>query len=346
MEQTEDGIPVDSAFEQPAESNGFDMQSGHTRIKVVGVGGGGSNAVDSMMDKGLRGVELYVINTDEQALARSKVPTKIQIGRELTLGRGAGGDPALGSRAATDATSEIMKSLRGSDMVFITASLGGGTGTGAAPVIAEIAKSMGILTVAVVSRPFRFEGSQRMRKAEEGLERLRGSVDTCIVVSNDRLLDVVGKKATLGEAFDVSNHVLGMGVSSISDLISAPGLINIDFADVRTIMNDTGGAVFGFGIGKGQNRAAEAVKKACSNPLLDKFSIDGARGILICVTGSPDITLYEVNEATTMVFESAGPDANIIFGAIVDERLKDEVRVTIIATAFDENHPRDESFIQ
>lgn len=310
------------------------------KIKVVGVGGGGTNAVDSMIESGLRGVEFFVVNTDAQALARCKVTHKIQIGRDMTQGRGAGADPAVGQRAAIEAKDEITDALMGSDMVFIAAGLGGGTGTGAAPVVAEIAKSMGILTVAVVTRPFRFEGPQRMRKATEGLDRLREFVDTCIVVSNDRLLEVVGPKATLKEAFHVADNVVCMGVSSISDLISVPGLINVDFADVRTIMNETGGAVMGVGVGKGENRATEAVKKACSSPLLDKIVIDGARGVLICVTGGVDLTLHEVNEATTMVYEAASPEANIIFGAVVDERLQDEVRVTIIATGFDDKHLR------
>jgi cell division protein FtsZ len=309
-------------------------------IKVVGVGGGGTNAVDSMVENGLRGVDFYVVNTDAQALSRSRVPTKIQIGREVTQGRGAGADPNIGAKAAMDARDEITKGLQGADMVFITAGLGGGTGTGAAPVIAEIAKSLGILTVAVVTRPFRFEGPQRMKKANEGLDRLREFVDTCIIVSNDRLLEVVGPKATLKEAFMVANNVLSMGVSSISDLISVPGLINVDFSDVRTIMNETGGAVMGVGIGKGENRATEAVKKACSSPLLDKIVIDGARGVLICVTGGSDMTLFEVNEATTMVYEAASPEANIIFGAVIDERLKDEIRVTIIATGFEDKQLR------
>lgn len=306
------------------------------RIKVIGVGGGGTNAVESMVKSGLRGVEFYVVNTDAQALARSSVASKIQIGNEVTSGRGAGADPNIGAKAAIDHKEEITQALQDADMVFITAGLGGGTGTGAAPVVAEIAKNLGILTVAVVTRPFRFEGPQRMRKANEGLERLREFVDTCIIVSNDRLLEVVGPKATLAEAFNVANNVLAMGVSSISDLIGVPGLINVDFADVRTIMNETGGAVMGVGVGKGENRATEAVKKACSSPLLDKIVIDGARGVLICVTGGADMTLFEVNEATTMVYEAASPDANIIFGAVVDERLKDEIRVTIIATGFED----------
>ncbi len=313
------------------------------RIKVIGVGGGGTNAVESMVKSGLRGVEFFVVNTDAQALARSSVASKIQIGNEVTSGRGAGADPNIGAKAAIDHKEEITSALADADMVFITAGLGGGTGTGAAPVVAEIAKNLGILTVAVVTRPFRFEGPQRMRKANEGLERLREFVDTCIIVSNDRLLEVVGPKATLAEAFTVANNVLAMGVSSISDLIGVPGLINVDFADVRTIMNETGGAVMGVGVGKGENRATEAVKKACSSPLLDKIVIDGARGVLICVTGGSDMTLFEVNEATTMVYEAASPDANIIFGAVVDERLKDEVRVTIIATGFEDKILRGET---
>jgi cell division protein FtsZ len=316
------------------------------RIKVIGVGGGGTNAVESMVKSGLRGVEFFVVNTDAQALARSSVASKIQIGNEVTSGRGAGADPNIGAKAAIDHKEEITQALSDADMVFITAGLGGGTGTGAAPVVAEIAKNLGILTVAVVTRPFRFEGPQRMRKANEGLERLREFVDTCIIVSNDRLLEVVGPKATLAEAFTVANNVLAMGVSSISDLIGVPGLINVDVADVRTIMNETGGAVMGVGVGKGENRATEAVKKACSSPLLDKIVIDGARGVLICVTGGSDMTLFEVNEATTMVYEAASPDANIIFGAVVDERLKDEIRVTIIATGFEDKLLRGDGKIE
>ena len=306
------------------------------RIKVVGVGGGGTNAVDAMVEAGLRNVDFYVVNTDAQALARSKVPQKIQIGSELTNGRGAGADPDVGARAAMSSKDEITQALTGADMVFITAGLGGGTGTGAAPVVAEIAKGMGILTVAVVTRPFKFEGPQRMQKANEGLERLREFVDTCLIVTNDRLLEVVGEKATLKEAFSVANAVLKTGVQSISDLINEAGLINVDFADVRTIMNQKGGAVMGVGNGKGENRATEAVKKACTSPLLDKIVIDGARGVLICVTGGPDMTLFEINEATGIVYEAAAPDANIIFGAVIDDRLKDEIRVTIIATGFED----------
>ncbi|MEI7633767.1 MAG: cell division protein FtsZ [bacterium] len=310
------------------------------KIKVVGVGGGGTNAVDSMVESGLKGVDFFVINTDALALSRSKAQTKIQIGQNITHGRGSGADPAIGEQAAVEAKDVIQENLKGADMIFITAGLGGGTGTGAAPVIAEIARDMGILTVAVVTRPFRFEGPQRMNKANQGLDRLRQFVDTCIIVSNDRLIEVVGPKTPLKEAFSVANNVLTMGVQSINDLISVPGLINVDFADVRTIMNETGGAVMGVGVGKGENRATEAVKKACASPLLDKIVIDGARGVLICVTGGEDMTLNEINEATTMVYEAASPDANIIFGAVVDEKLKDEIRVTIIATGLEDKHLR------
>ncbi|MDD4278617.1 MAG: cell division protein FtsZ [Candidatus Sumerlaeales bacterium] len=306
------------------------------KIKVFGIGGGGSNAVDSMIDANVQGVEFFVVNTDAQALARSKAPVKLQIGQELTAGRGAGADPHMGEESAREAEDAIREMIQGTDMLFITAGLGGGTGTGAAPVVAEIASSMDILTVAVVTRPFRFEGPQRMRRANEGLERLRQYVDTCLIVSNDKLLEVVDKKASLQEAFEKANEVLRVGLTSISDLISVPGLINVDYSDVHTIMSKTGGAVMGTGEGKGENRAEEAVRKACSSPLLEKVVIDGARGVLICVSGGPDMTLHEVNEATTMVYQAASPDANIIFGAIIDENLRDSMRVTIIATGFED----------
>lgn len=306
------------------------------RIKVFGVGGGGSNAVDSMIDAGVQGVEFFALNTDAQALNRSKAPIKLQIGQDLAAGRGAGADPRIGEESAREAEESIREMIQGADMLFITAGLGGGTGTGAAPIIAEIARSMDILTVAVVTRPFLFEGPQRMRRANEGLERLRQYVDTCLIISNDKLLSVVDKKSSLSDAFEKANEVLRVGLTSISDLISVPGLINVDYADVRTIMSRTGGAVMGTGEGKGENRAAEAVRKACNSPLLERVVIEGARGVLICVAGGPDMTLHEVNEATTMVYQSASPDANIIFGAIIDESLRDTMRVTIIATGFDE----------
>lgn len=313
------------------------------KIKVVGVGGGGCNMIDSMVEMGLEGVEFYAINTDAQALARSRCPNKIQIGQNVTSGLGAGSDPALGERAALDAAEPLKETLAGADMIFITAGLGGGTGTGAAPVISQLAKEMGILTVAIVTKPFRFEGPQRMRRAVAGVEKLREYCDTLIVLGNDRLLEVIGAETTLLDAFHVSNQVLAQAVTSISDLITLPGLINVDFADIRAIMNETGGAVIGIGTGKGEKRAIEAVRKACSSPLLDKIVIDGAKGVLICITGGPDMTLHEINEATTLVYDSADPEANIIFGAVIDERIKDEIRVTIIATGFEESRARDEA---
>ncbi len=307
------------------------------RIKVIGIGGGGCNAVDGMIASGLANVEFHVLNTDAQALMRTRCSNRLQIGAEVTGGLGCGGDPLMGEKAATASKEAIQKILEGTDMVFLAAGLGGGTGTGATPVIAQMAKEKGILTVAIVTRPFHFEGPQRMQKALQGLEKLRQYVDTLIVVSNDRLLEVVGVKATLLEAFALANSVLAQGVQSISDLISRPGLINLDFADVRAIMGERGGAVMGVGVGKGENRAEEAVKKACSSPLLDKIQIDGATGILICINGPADLRLSEINAATTMVYKAADPNANIIFGVVVDEDLSDEVRVTIIATGFAED---------
>lgn len=313
----------------------FDMKDkAGARIKVVGVGGGGSNAIDSMIEKGLKGMEFYVINTDVQALQKSTTPNKIQIGEKLTHGLGTGANPEIGMEAAKESENQIKDTLTNTDMLFLTAGLGGGTGTGATPVVARIARELGVLTVAIVTRPFKFEGSQRAKKADWGLEELRKYVDTLIVISNEKLLEVVGKKATLLEAFDTSNDVLFQGVRSISDLISTPGLINVEFADICAVMGQTGGAVMGVGIGRGENRATEAVKKGCSSPLLDKIVIDGAKGVLICFTGSKDMTLNEIYEATNIVYEAADKDANIIFGAVIDESLKDEIRVTLIATGF------------
>jgi len=310
------------------------------RIKVIGIGGGGCNAVDGMIASGLANVEFHALNTDAQALSRTRCPNRLQIGAEVTAGLGCGGDPLTGEKSAAAAKDQIRLILEGTDMVFLAAGLGGGTGTGATPVIAQMAKEGGILTVAIVTRPFQFEGPQRMQKAQQGIEKLREYVDTLIVVSNDRLLEVVGSKATLLEAFAMANNVLAQGVQSISDLISVPGLINLDFADVRSIMGERGGAVMGVGIGKGENRGEEAVKKACSSPLLDKIEIDGATGVLICVTGPSDLRLSEIGTATTMVYKAADPQANIIFGAVVDPGLTDEVRVTIIATGFAEDLKR------
>jgi cell division protein FtsZ len=308
-----------------------------TRIKVIGVGGGGCNAVTDMIDKGFAGVEFYAVNTDLQALKNCRVANQIQIGDEITHGQGAGANPELGEEAARSAEPQIRSCLDGADMVFITAGMGGGTGTGAAPVIAEFARSMGILCVSIVTKPFTFEGPQRMRRALQGIKRLKDNVDTMIVIMNDKLMETVGPKTPLREAFTVVNGVLAQGIRAISDLISMPGLINVDFRDVRTIMGETGGAVMGVGVGKGENRASEAVKKACHSPLQEKIVIDGARGVLINITGGADITMHEINEATSLVYESADPDANIIFGVVIDEKMKDEMRVTIIATGFSES---------
>lgn len=314
--------------------------AGFARIKVIGVGGGGCNAVDSMFDLGLQNVEFYIINSDLQALKRSKCPNRMQIGAELTKGRGCGASPNLGERCMQDAREEVIELLQGADIVFVTAGLGGGTGTGAAPVVAQVAKELGILTVSVVTKPFKFEGPRRLKAAESGLEKLRDNCDTMIVINNERLLEHVGPKVPMKEAFKVADGVLAQAVSSISDLVATPGLINVDFNDIRTIMGGKGGAVMGVGTGKGENRAAEAVKKATSSPLLDKIVIDGATGVLICITGGPDMTLQEVSEATNLVQESADVDAEIIFGAVIDESMTDQIRVTIIATGFAEDVQR------
>jgi len=307
-----------------------------TRIKVIGVGGGGCNAVDSMVNMGLPGVEFYAVNTDLQALSFSKCPNKIQIGKDIVNGMGAGGDPVRGEQAAVADQDLLQSILEGGDMAFIAACLGGGTGTGAAPVVARLAREMGLLTVAIVTKPFQFEGPQRRNRAQQGIEQLRQYVDSLIVVMNDKLLESVGAKTPLLEAFSMVNQILAQGVQSISDLISMPGLINADFEDVRSVMGATGGAVLGVGLGKGENRAVEAVKKACSATLQEKIVIDGAKRVLISLTGGADMTLHEVNDAASLVFEAADPDANIILSAVIDERLTDEIRVTIMATGFGE----------
>ncbi|MEQ8819094.1 MAG: cell division protein FtsZ [Sumerlaeia bacterium] len=320
-----------------------DDPTGFAKIKVVGVGGGGCNAVDSMFDLGLQNVEFYVVNSDLQALKRTKCPNRIQIGAELTQGRGCGADPNLGAQCMEDARDMMVETLQGADIVFITAGLGGGTGTGAAPVCASIAKEMGILTVSVVTKPFKFEGPRRNKSATGGLDRMRDASDTVIVINNERLLDVVGPKVPMKEAFQTADRVLSQAVSSIADLVATPGLINVDFNDIRTIMGGKGGAVMGVGVGKGESRATEAVRKATSSPLLDKVVIDGATGVLICITGGPDMTLQEVSEATELVQASADPEAEIIFGAVIDESLNDTMRVTLIATGFsDELHRKRE----
>jgi cell division protein FtsZ len=306
------------------------------KIKVIGLGGGGSNAVSRMMASSFTGVEFIVANTDAQALRASPAPVKVQLGAKLTQGLGAGSNPEIGRDAALEDPEAITRLLEGADMVFITAGLGGGTGTGAAPVVASLAKDLGILTVAVVTKPFHFEGRKRMLQAEAGLEALRGVVDTLITIPNQRLLAVVERGTPLVEAFRVADSVLQQAVQGISDLILVPGLINLDFADVRTIMSGMGMAMMGTGVGHGEHRAVEAAQKAVASPLLDDASIDGAKGVLINFTGGPDLGLHEVEEAARIVQEAAHEDANIIFGAVIDPTLQDEVRITVIATGFTE----------
>ncbi|MEG0306953.1 MAG: cell division protein FtsZ [Clostridium sp.] len=313
----------------------FDVQNEDLcKIKVVGCGGGGNNAVNRMIEEGLKNVEFIGINTDKQALVLSKAEFKIQLGDKLTRGLGAGANPEIGRKAAEESKEEIIEALKGSDMVFITCGMGGGTGTGAAPVVAEIAKSMGILTVGVVTKPFPFEGRKRMIHAETGIKSLKESVDTLVTIPNERLLSVVDKKTTLVESFRKADDVLRQGVQGISDLITIPGLINLDFADISTIMVNKGLAHMGVGIGTGDNRAQEAARQAIASPLLET-SIIGATGVLLNVTGGSDLSLLEINEAAQIVQEEADPDANIIFGAVIDESLKDEIRITVIATGFE-----------
>jgi cell division protein FtsZ len=304
-------------------------------IKVVGVGGGGTNAVNRMVDAGLRGVEFIAANTDAQALAMCDADIKLNIGHELTKGLGAGANPDVGHGAAAESRDEIKEALKGADMVFVTAGEGGGTGTGAAPVIAEIAKNeIGALTVGVVTRPFGFEGSQRGRQAEEGIQRLREQVDTLIVIPNEKLLGIVERRTTILEAFREADNVLRQGVQGITDLITIPGLINLDFADVRTIMHDAGTALMGIGSASGETRAVDAAKAAIASPLLEE-SVEGATGILLNMTGGHDLGLFEVNEAAEIVAAAADKESNIIFGAVIDDAMGDDVRVTVIATGFD-----------
>jgi cell division protein FtsZ len=313
----------------------FDMDTDQlAQIKVIGVGGGGSNAVNRMIEFGVKGVEFITVNTDAQALVQARSEHKLQIGDKLTRGLGAGANPEVGKKAAEETREQIMNTLRGADMVFVTAGMGGGTGTGAAPVIAEIAKEVGALTVGVVTRPFTFEGRKRAMQAEQGISALKEKVDTLIVIPNDRLLEIVDKKTPMLEAFREADNVLRQGVQGISDLIAVPGLINLDFADVKSIMTERGSALMGIGIGTGENRASEAAKKAISSPLLET-SIDGARGILMNVRGGVNLSLYEVNEAADIVTSASDPEVNVIFGAVIDESLKDELVVTVIATGFE-----------
>ncbi|OXM15689.1 cell division protein FtsZ [Paenibacillus herberti] len=304
------------------------------QIKVIGVGGGGSNAVNRMIDNGVKGVEFITVNTDAQALHLAKSEHKLQIGDKLTRGLGAGANPDVGKKAAEESRDLVASTLKGADMVFVTAGMGGGTGTGAAPVIAEIARECGALTVGVVTRPFTFEGRKRSNQAELGIEALKEKVDTLIIIPNDRLLEIVDKKTPMLEAFREADNVLRQAVQGISDLIAVPGLINLDFADVKTIMTERGSALMGIGIATGENRAAEAARKAIQSPLLET-SIDGARGVIMNITGGANLSLYEVNEAAEIVIEASDPEVNMIFGAIIDEDLKDEIKVTVIATGFE-----------
>jgi len=306
------------------------------RIKVIGVGGGGNNAVNRMIEAGLRGVDFIAVNTDKQALFLSKANTKIQIGDKLTKGLGAGANPEIGEKAANESRDEIAMAIKDADMVFVTAGMGGGTGTGGAPVIAQLAKELGILTVGVVTKPFMFEGRKRMQQAERGIENLKAVVDTLVTIPNDRLLHIADKKTSILEAFRMADDVLRQGVQGISDLIAVPGLINLDFADVKTIMLEQGLAHMGIGKAAGDNKAEEAAKQAISSPLLET-SIEGARGVLLNITGGPDLGLQEVNTAAELIQSSADPEATIIFGAVIDENLKDEIIITVIATGFDKS---------
>ena len=306
---------------------------GNARIRVVGVGGGGSNAVNRMIRSKLRGVEFISVNTDVQALTNSEATVKVNIGRKLTRGLGAGGRPEVGAEAAEESRDDLGKLLHDSDMVFIAAGMGGGTGTGAAPVIAEIAKQQGALTIGVVTKPFRMEGRKRQISAEEGIANLQTRVDSLITIPNERLLQVSDKKTTLVEAFKIADDVLRQGVQGISDLITYPGLINLDFADVKAIMSGQGAALMGIGFGSGETRAADAARDAVASPLLET-TIAGAKGVLLNITGGPDLTMFEVQEALQLVGESADPEAEIIFGTVIDERLNGEVKVTVIATGF------------
>ncbi|WP_100399416.1 cell division protein FtsZ [Bacillus sp. FJAT-44742] len=305
------------------------------QIKVIGVGGGGSNAVNRMIENGLQGVEFIAVNTDAQALQLSKAETKLQLGGKLTRGLGAGANPEIGKKAAEESKEQLEEALTGADMVFITAGMGGGTGTGAAPVIAEVAKEIGALTVGVVTRPFTFEGRKRSGQAAGGIGALKEKVDTLIVIPNDRLLEIVDKNTPMLEAFREADNVLRQGVQGISDLIAVPGLINLDFADVKTIMNERGSALMGIGIATGENRAAEAAKKAISSPLLET-SVDGAQGVLMNITGGTNLSLFEVHEAAEIVSDASDPEVNMIFGSVINENLKDEIVVTVIATGFEE----------
>ena len=326
--QEEEYIMSTTSQNQPFQTESF------AQIKVVGVGGGGCNAIDRMIEEGLQGVDFVAINTDAQALMQSKAPIRVRIGEKLTRGLGSGGNPEQGKKAAEESAEELYSVLKGADMVFVTSGMGGGTGTGACPIIAQIGKEVGALTIGVVTRPFTFEGSRRIQTAEAGIAKLKEQSDTLIVIPNDRLLQIVDKRANLQDSFRVADDVLRQGVQGISELITVPGLINLDFADVRTIMSEGGAALMAVGKAKGEDRARIAAEMAISSQLLD-ITIDGARGILFNVTGGPDLTLFEVNQAAAIIKETAHPDVNLIFCAVIDQNLQDEVRITVIATGFE-----------
>lgn len=315
------------------------------KIRVCGIGGGGTNALGSMISHGtIQGVDFVAINTDAQALLLNKAETKIQIGENLTKGLGSGGDPEVGRQAAEESVEKIKHILEGSDMVFLTAGMGGGTGTGATPVVAKISKEVGALTVAVVTKPFVFEGTRRMVAAEDGIENLKDKVDTLIVIPNQRILDVIDRKLSLLDAFKVADSVLLQGVQGISEIITMPGLVNVDFADVRTIMSNAGSALMGIGIGNGENRAQVAARSAIASPLLE-ITMEGARGVLFNIIGGPDLTMNEVDEAAKIISSAADPDANIIFGAAINEAMHDQIRITVVATGFDQNKQRLQQFV-
>ena len=311
---------------------------GSALIRVVGVGGGGSNAVNRMINENIAGVEFVAVNTDQQALLGSHAPVRIAIGERTTRGLGSGGDPETGARAAEESLEELRHTLQGSDMVFVTAGMGGGTGTGATPIVARAAREAGALTIGVVTRPFTFEGSQRARSAEAGIDQLKEHVDTLIVIPNDRLLETADKRLSLLDSFRMADDILRQGIQGISELITVPGLINLDFADVKTIMSMGGAALMAVGEGSGDERARDAATQALSSRLLD-VTIDGARGILFNVTGGPDMTLYEINQAAAIIRETAHPDVNLIFGAVVDEKMTNKIRITVIATGFEHTTP-------
>ena len=318
------------------DDDNLSMKDGTATIKVIGVGGAGNNAVNRMLDLGIKNVDFIAVNTDRQALQKSKAPTKIQIGEKITRGLGAGANPDIGAQSAEESKTEITEILRGADMVFVTAGMGGGTGTGAAPTVAALAKEMGILTIGVVTKPFTFEGKKRLAQAERGIENLKGKVDTLIVIPNDKLLQVIDRKTSMAEAFMMADDILRQGVQGISDLITVTGTVNLDFADVKTIMLNTGMAHMGIGKASGENKAEDAAKQAIQSPLLET-TIEGARGVIINITGGPDLGLQEVNTAAELVQRSVDPEANIIFGTVIDETMEDEIQITVIATGFEDN---------